>query len=405
MKVLFIHQNFPGQYKHLAPALAARGAQVVALTDEKNVPRAGQLAGNVRVLGYPSPRGPAAAIHHYMQSAEGQVLRGQATARAAIKLRQQGFYPDVIVGHPAWGECLFLKDVFPRARLSLFLEFFYRSTGSDFDFDPEYPATFDQRCKLRMRNTTQLVSLEAADMATSPTHWQCRQYPEGFRSKITVVHDGIDTDAVAPRKDVRFALPDGQGLTIADEVITYVARNLEPYRGFHSFMRALPGLLKRRPAARVVIVGGDDVSYGWRLPDGETYRARLLAEVGGELDAARVHFVGRLPYDRYLDLLSISRAHIYLTYPFVLSWSMLEAMACGCVVIGSRTAPVEEVIEDGENGFLVDFFSPAAIADKTVEVLENQKGVEAIRAAARQTVFERYDLQRCCLPRQLALIC
>lgn len=404
LKILLVHQNFPGQYKHLAPALAARGAIVVALTDEKNLMRARRLVGGIQVVGYPTPGNSSSSTHRYLQSTEAQLLRGQAVARAASELGRQGFRPDVILGHPAWGECLFLKDIFPGATLSLFLEFFYRSSGSDVDFDPEFRSSFDQRCKLRLRNSTQLVSLEAADLATSPTFWQREQYPEAFHSKIEVVHDGIDTAQVRRREHARFMLPDGQELTAADEAVTYVARNLEPYRGFHTFMRALPQLLKLRPAARVVIAGGDDVSYGARRPDGKTYRQALLAELGDSLAPGRVHFVGHLPYGRYLDLLSISSAHVYLTYPFVLSWSMLEAMACGCVVIGSRTAPVEEVVEHEKNGFLVDFFSPEALTDRLAAVLENQPAVEDIRSSARRTIVERYDLDRCCLPRQLALI-
>ncbi len=403
MKILFVHQNFPGQYKHLAPAFATRGAQVIALTDRNNQARARHLANGVEVLAYASPPNTSPATHNYLQSAEAHVRRGQAAARAALQLQRKGFSPDVIVGHPAWGECLFLKDVFPAAKLLLYAEFFYRSAGSDFNFDPEYPASFDQRCKLRLRNSTQLVSFESADAAVSPTFWQRRQYPEPCRERISVVHDGIDVSRVLRRRDARFTLPNGKVLTTEDEVVTYVARNLEPYRGFHRFMRALPRIQTARPSAKIVIVGGDEISYGRMLPDGKTYRELMLAELGAAIDLDRVFFLGRIPYDRYLDLLSISSVHVYLTYPFVLSWSMLEAMACDCVVVGSRTPPVEEVIEDGKNGYLVDFFSADSIAEKVVDVLKYRAEKEAIGALARQTVLDRFALGRC-LPLQIELV-
>jgi glycosyltransferase involved in cell wall biosynthesis len=185
-------------------------------------------------------------------------------------------------------------------------------------------------------------------------------------------------------------------------VVTYIARNLEPYRGFPSFMRALPHLLAARPAARVVIVGGDEVSYGQSAPDGQTWRARMLAEIG-PLDPARVHLLGRLGYRQYLSLLQVSAAHVYLTVPFVLSWSCMEALAAGCAVIGSRTPPVREVIEHGRNGWLVDFLDPPAIAAQVVAVLADRAGQAPIRARARETVLARYALADC-LAAQLRLV-
>lgn len=403
MKALFVHQNFPGQFLHLAPALAERGAEVFALTEQSNRARAARLATNVKVFGYASPRAAAATTHPYLQSAEAHVRRGQAVARAALKLRDGRYSPDIIVGHPAWGECLFLKDVFPKAKLLLYAEFFYRGSGSDFNFDPEYPSGFDPLCKLRLRNTTQWASFDAADAAISPTHWQRTQYPAAIRDKITVAHDGIDTCRVHRRADAALTLPGGRTLTAADEVVSYVARNLEPYRGFHQFMRALPRILQARPQATVVVVGGDDVSYGHKPPAGTTYRDKMLQELGAAIDPERVHFLGRIPYDRYLALLSLSSVHIYLTYPFVLSWSLLEAMACEWAIVASRTPPVEEAIKDGKEGFLVDFFSPGALADKVIEVLRSPQEAATIRLAARQKIERRYALERC-LAVQMQLI-
>jgi glycosyltransferase involved in cell wall biosynthesis len=281
--------------------------------------------------------------------------------------------------------------VFPRARIVLYCEFFYRAHGADLGFDPEFPATSEKRLRVRVMNAPLLMSLDAADAGVAPTRWQQRQFPPAFASRINVIHEGIDTTRVAP------------GGQREEELVTYVSRNLEPYRGFHSFMRAIPEIQRRRPKARIVIVGGDDVSYSPRLPAGDTYRARLLKELEGRIDLSRVQFRGRIPYDEYLALLRASSVHVYLTYPFVLSWSLLEAMACGCLVVASRTAPVEEAIRDGENGLLSDFFSPAAIAARVDEALGRSRELEPLRAAARETVVSRYDLARVCLPAQVRL--
>ena len=404
MQILFIHQNFPGQYLHLAARLAADPANtVVAIGERANMERRAQPAG-VRLIGYPSPVGARPEVHPFVRGHESAVRRGHLVAQVMMKLREQGFLPDVVCAHPGWGETLFVKDVYPAARLIGYFEFFYHGRGADVGFDPEFPTAFDDLCRVRAKNSTMLITLDAADAGVAPTAWQQQQAPLVYRPKITVIHDGIDTDTVCPDSAASLDLPDGTRLTAADEVITYVSRNLEPYRGFHVFMRTLPAILKRRPRARVVIVGGDQVSYGIANPAGGTYRESLLAELGDSLDRARVHFLGRVPYSTYLSVLRISSAHVYLSYPFVLSWSMLEAMAAGCMVIGSRTAPVEEVIEDGVNGWLTGFFDSAALVDRVCEALAAGPSLAVLRAAARSTVVGRYDLKRICLPRQLALV-
>lgn len=406
MRILFVHQNFPGQYKHLAPALAGSPAnEVVAIGEEANVRRANGLHPRIRLLGYPEPQGAAQETHHYLRGSEAAVRRGQAVLRVAMALRQQGFVPGVICAHPGWGEALFLKDVYPDARLLLYLEFFYRARGSDMGFDPEFPTSFDDQCRLRIRNATQLISLEAADAGVSPTQWQRDQYPKPFHERIEVIHDGVRTDQVCPGPVVDFVLPGDRGtLRSGAEVITYVARNLEPYRGFHTFMRALPAVLAARPKAQVLIVGGDEVSYGRRLPTGESYRDAYLRELGDLIDNRRVHFMGKLPYRSFLDVLRLSCAHVYLTYPFVLSWSLLEAMSCGCPVIASDTAPVREIVKPGRNGLLVDFFSPAALANAVIWVLAHPEPMQPLRAQARRDIQEHLDLERTTLPQLVALV-
>ncbi|MFO1156378.1 MAG: glycosyltransferase family 4 protein [Rhodospirillales bacterium] len=402
MRVLFVHQNFPGQYLHLAPALAARGDEVTALAIEQHGP---PLPG-VRVVRYETKRASSPAIHPWAADIETKVIRGEAAARAAAALRAQGYLPDVICAHPGWGEALVLKDVFPDARMLSFIEFYYRADGADFGFDPEFvEAELAGRCRLRMKNANSLLSLEAADWCVSPTWWQASTVPEHYRSRFSVIHDGIDTDRVRPDPRARIDLAKA-GLTLrpGDEVITFVNRNLEPYRGFHVFMRALPEIQRRRPRAITLIVGGDEVSYGRRLPEGQTWRRRMLAEVEERLDMSRVRFVGRIAYPDFVAMLQVSAVHVYLTYPFVLSWSMLEAMAAGCAVVASATAPVEEVIRDGDNGLLVDFFSTACIAEAVERVLSDPSRMARLRARARTTVIEGYDLKRVCLPRHVALV-
>ena len=244
--------------------------------------------------------------------------------------------------------------------------------------------------RVRTRNAIHLLSLDAVDFGITPTQWQKSVFPHEYWPKLSVVHEGIRPADTLPLADPGLRLPSGKFLTKNDKVITYVARNLEPYRGFHIFMRAVAEICKRNPAVHIVIVGGDDVSYGNRLPKGDSYRKRALVEV--KIDTDRVHFLGQIPYQQYLDVLSISLAHVYLTVPFVLSWSMLEAMSAGCLVVGSDTPPVREVIRDGENGILVDFFSPNAIADAVEKVIGSPDGLQSFRQAARRTILENYML-------------
>ncbi len=405
MKILFIHQNFPGQFRHVAAALARTpGWEVVALGDPQNLKQRPAIPG-VRLAGYGTPATASPRTHHYVKSLESAVRRGQMVVRACLELKKRGFVPDVIYAHPGWGEALFVKDVFPDARLTLYCEFYYRAAGADVGFDPEFPVTLDDIFRVRIKNAASLLSLETADSGISPTRWQRDTFPRFFRERITLVHEGVDTELLKPELKAEVVM-EGKSLTLTpkDEVITYVARNLEPYRGFHIFMRALPEIQRRRPRAQVLIVGDTGVSYGTPLPKGETYKKKLLDEVGKELDMNRVHFLGQVPYATLVRIYQISSAHVYLTYPFVLSWSVLEAMSAGAAVVASRTAPVEEVITDGRNGFLVDFFKPEEIAARVDEVMSRPRGVDKVRERARKTVVEKFDLRRVCLPRHLKLL-
>jgi len=399
MKILFVHQNFPAQFLYLAPALVARGHDCRALTDVANT-----RESTIPTLRYrhdmPPPDPKATRLgRNFTQMSD----RGVNAARACLQLRDKhGYTPDVILGHSGWGETLFLKEVWPDAKLIVYAEFYYRGVDRDVGFDPEFSRTgFDAVMLAQSRAAYLGQSLMHADAGLTPTKWQASTYPTALQPMIKVIFDGVNTATMSPNSDASVTLPNGKVLRAGDEVLTFVNRNLEPYRGYHSFMRALPDVMAARPNAQVVIVGGDEVSYGAAAPDSQTWKQIFLDEVKDRLDLSRVHFLGKVPYPQFVALMQISRAHAYLTYPFVLSWSMLEAMSAGAYVIGSKTAPVEELIEDGVNGRLVDFFDIKAWSDALIEALAEPDRFMPQRRAARQTILDNYDLQNVCMPRMV----
>lgn len=402
MKILFVHQNFPGQFLHLAPELARRGHECLALTDGVN-----QRQAAIPVIRYkheaqqPDPQATRLGRNYTLMSD-----RGVTVARAALQLRQQkGYVPDVIFGHSGWGETLFLKEVWPEAKLIVYAEFYYKGRGADVGFDPEFnPPSFDQVMIAQGRTTYLGQALLHADAGLSPTEWQASTYPPLLRQNIRVIFDGVDTSVMTPNPDASVTLPDGRVLRAGDEVLTFVNRNLEPYRGYHIFMRALPEVMAARPEAQVLIVGGDEVSYGSAPKGGKGWKDVFLNEVRDRLDLSRVHFLGKVPYPTFTALMQVSRAHAYLTYPFVLSWSMLESMSAGAVVIASDTAPVREVLRDGVNGRLVDFFDVKGWSAALTDALANPGAHEKMRIAARRTVLDRYDLKTICLPQMVEFV-
>ncbi len=402
MNILFIHQNFPGQFKFLAPALVQRGHNVVAMTMQKT--EAKEWEG-VKLVPYTATRGTTPDIHPWVSDFETKTIRGEACFRAASRMKAQGFMPDVIVAHHGWGESLFLKEVWPDAKLGIYCEFYYHPRGADVGFDPEFPSKDEgDVCRLRLKNLNNLLHFEVADTGISPTHWQASTFPESFRSKITVVHDGIDTGTVAPDPNASLTLNGNIVLTRQSEVITFVNRNLEPYRGYHIFMRALPEMLRRCPSARVLIVGGDDVSYGARPESGKKWKEIFASEVRSQISEAnwsRVHFLGNIPYQHFIPLLQLSTVHVYLTYPFVLSWSLLEAMSVGCAIVASDTQPLQEAIKHNETGRLVDFFDVTGLARNVCELLEDQTQRQQLGRNARTFAQANYDIKTVCLPRQL----
>ncbi|WP_378950731.1 glycosyltransferase family 4 protein [Pelosinus sp. sgz500959] len=389
MRVLFLHPNFPAQFRHLAANLASNPENQVIFGTMK---QEGNMQGVQKAV-YTTHRDVSNDTHRYVRPLEGAVIQAQGAYRMADQLKQQGFTPDVIFGHSGWGPTLFMKDVFPKTPFMGYFEWFYNAHGSDADFDTSTPSSSDDITKLRINNAPILIDLYSSDWGITPTFWQYQQFPKEYRNKITVLHDGIDTSYFQPKLGSRLVLPEQQlDLSHVDELITYVARGMEPYRGFPQFMEAVALVLERRPNCHVVIVGADRVAYGRPLSNGQTYKEAMLEKL--TLDMSRVHFTGLLPYHQYLQVLQASSVHVYLTRPFVLSWSMLEAMSVGCLLLGSNNQPVTEVIEDGVNGLLVDFFDSEKIAGRIEDVLNNPKDVVTLRSMARKTIIERYDLKK-----------
>ncbi len=402
MNFLFVHQNFPSQFVHVVRHLAMSGHHVLFVSQHGDgMAGIGDIPGVRRIVYHP-PR-QRSRPHRYLAKFTEGVANGQAVASQAEFLKRRGFDPHLIVGHSAWGEILFLKDIWPNTPLLGYFEDFWRAYGSDLDFDREFPRPADAAARIRTHSAIDLLSLEASDRGLSATKFQRATYPRRYWNHISVIHEGVDTSVLRPDPQAQVWLSSGVSFTASDEVVTYSARSLEPHRGFHIFMRALPIILKRRPRAHAVIVGGDQVSYDGRPLKHRTYREQLMAEVGDRLDPRRVHFVGRLHYRRYQAILQVSSVHVYFTYPFVLSWSLIEALAIGCLIVGSRTPPVEEVISDGENGLLTDFFDPAGLADRVCYALRNRHLLNPIRLAARKTALGRFDLKTVCLPAHMRL--
>jgi glycosyltransferase involved in cell wall biosynthesis len=401
MNVLFVHNNFPGQYRHIARALAHNPQVRVAAIGAQT----SRAMDGVNLVKYSMTNAEASSSHPFARRFDMECYRGEQVLYALSSLGATSFVPDLIMAHPGWGETLPLRTIYPDARILLYCEFFYGMHERDVGFDPEFPETgADGHVGLHLKNASTLLALADCDAGVSPTAWQRSTFPEHYQRKISVCHEGIDVDIAKPKADAIFRLPSGQELRRSDEVVTFAARNLEPLRGYHVFMRALPRIMAKRPRAQVVVIGGDEVSYGASPPPGATWKSTFFKEVAGRIDPTRIHFTGRLPYLDYLSALQVSSAHVYLTYPFVLSWSLIEALSSGCLVIGSDTAPVREVLIHDKNGLLVPFFDTQQLAGRVIDVLSNPRRFDRLRAQARQTILDSYDLARICLPKMTALI-
>lgn len=393
----------PGQYRELVQWLAASGTHHIHfLTQRKN---SAAIRG-VETHIYKPHRTPTKDSYGLSKVWEEATGAGFGAAMAAKELETaRGFKPDIVIGHVGWGELTFFKQIWPDVPIIGFFEFYYNIAGGLVGFDTSDQVSEHTPFLMQARNAVPLANIETVDQGHCPTAWQRDQFPDSFRNRMYVCHDGIRTDKLLPNPKVTLGLGRlGRELTRKDEVVTYVARNLEKARGFHIFMRALPRILKDRPNARVLIIGGNDTSYGGKSKHPGGLRAEMEAEVGKNVDWDRVHFLGQVPYPDYQKIIQLSRCHIYLTMPFVLSWSLLESMSMGAVVVASDVAPVREAISDGETGLLVDFFDPDALAGRVVDVLSRPEDFAHLGRAARNHVAEKYDFLTKCLPEHIAQI-
>jgi glycosyltransferase involved in cell wall biosynthesis len=402
MKVLFVHQNMPGQYREILGWLAAAGTHEIAFLTQRDP--APKLAG-VRTVLYKPHWMPAQKTYGLSKVWEEAVGTGYGAVLAARKLQADGFRPDIVIGHVGWGELTFFKQLWPDVPIIGYFEYYYRMEGGILGFDDTQPVNAETPFLTHARNAIPLANIETVDQGQCPTLWQRDRFPHSFHDRMYVCHDGIRCDLLRPNPKVTLKLGRvARPLSRHDEIVTYMARNLEAVRGFHVFMRALPAILRARPKARVVIVGGNEVSYGGKSKHPGGLRAQMHAEVGAEIDWDRVHFVGRVPYDNFQQIVQISRCHVYLTMPFVLSWSLMESMSMQATIVASDVLPVREMIEHGRNGLLVDFHQPGALATQVIDVLENPGAHAALGPAARQSMLERHDFTTRCLPEHLRRI-
>lgn len=403
MRLLFVHQNMPGQYRELLKWLVAQNTHEIAfLTQRKN----GPTFTGVRTVVYKPHHVPEYGAYGLSKVWEAATGAGFGAAKAARAFeKDHGFKPDVVIGHVGWGELTFFKQVWPDVPIIGYFEYFYQRDGGIVGFEPGDVVSADTPYLLAARNAVPLANIEVIDQGQCPTIWQRDRFPQSFHDRMYVCHDGIRTDILGPdaRASIRLSRLDRM-VTAQDEIITFVARNLERVRGFHILMRALPDIQKARPTARILILGGNEVSYGSPSDTAGGLRAEMEKEVGDKLDWARIHFLGRLPYNDFLNLIQISRCHIYLTMPFVLSWSLMEAMAMKATIVASDVAPVREMVQHGKTGLLVDFHNPSALADQVIEVLNDPHGYAHLGAEARNFIAGKHDFLTRCLPEHLGQI-
>jgi glycosyltransferase involved in cell wall biosynthesis len=384
--VLFVHNNFPAQFGDLARALMARGVPCAAIGGAA----APGLPG-VGMARYALQRGSTEGIFPLAIRAEADLIRGGSARRVARTMAEKGVDPAVIVGHPGWGETVFLKDVFPAARQVMFAEFYYHGEGLDVGFDPEFfPPSEDGALKAEAKNAVMSMAYAQADAIVTPTEFQAATLPPAFRRLARVIHEGVDVEAIRPGPAEPFALPDGAVIAPGTPVITYANNHMEPLRGLHIFARALPRLMAEVPEVQVLMFGQDSPRpYGGQAPDARTWRETVFE--GLAVDPARLHALGRAPHEQLLAALRIGTAHVYYTYPFVLSWSLVEAMASGCYIVASDTAPLHDAIEDGVSGRLLPFFDPDALAQALIAACRDPQEAARLREGARKAAVAKFS--------------
>ena len=385
MHILFLHNNFPAQFGAVGQYLAREGWRVSFLTQRK-----GAQAEGLDVVVYRDREKPAEhkGGHPFLGSTDKAVVTGTSALEVAMHLKEKkGYRPDVVVAHSGWGPGMFMKEAWPDAAYVGYFEWYYRGEADDVVFmnGPNRPAM--EGAREAMRNSPINTDLVACDIGLVPTKYQASQFPDLFQPKLRVMHDGIDTGFYAPGDPGEVTLGD-QTFRKGDEIVTYVARGMEPYRGFPEFMDALAAVQKRRPNMRAIIVGEDRAAYGKKLKSGKTYKEDCLERL--DLDESRIVFTGLLSRPDYRKVLQLSSVHIYFTVPFVLSWSSMEAMSAGCLILGSDTKPVREVMAHRESAWLTDYRNPERVADDLEYLLATREEHDALRRGARQVIVDRY---------------
>ena len=396
MNILFIHNNFPGQYRRIVEYLKRfPEVNISAATLKSN-----DYESNILRARFEPHREVTQGIHPAVVATEKAVILGQAAYTKLSELKKTMASPDIILFHSGPGASLFLRDLFPSTKLLGYFEWYYRSHGSDGEFLENEIYDANAELRIRMSNTPILHDLVSMDWGQTPTRFQQQQFPQIFQDKLECLHDGVDTNFFSPSSNTTVRVGN-LVFTEQQEIITYVARGMEEYRGFPQFMEAVSELQKRRPNLQVIILGSDRVAYGASRKDGKSFRSWALSRF--KFDRDRLHFLGLQPLGVFRDLMRISSAHIYLTVPFVLSWSLLEAMSSGALIVASDTPPVLEVIDHEINGLLVPFFDVEALVEQTNNVLDNQSEYQTLRENARRTILDHYDTADL-LPRYKTLI-
>ncbi|HEX2939983.1 MAG TPA: glycosyltransferase family 4 protein [Rhodopila sp.] len=391
MRFLFVHQNFPGQFLHIVRHLVTDHRHEILFITE---PNANELAG-VRKVPYLRPPQNVEDTHIVARELDNGARRAEAVFKAGYGLRHLGFNPDIIIGHHGWGEMLNLRDLWPDTPMLGYMEFYYQHDKADVGFDPEFPADPLDFPRIRAKNALNHIALNLGGLGQTPTAWQLSTYPAWARPMIEMIWEGVDVDLCSPDPAARRRTLKIGDMTIrpTDKLVTYVSRDLEPYRGFHVMMRTLVPLMRARKDVKVVMIGGDGISYGSPPQEGGTWREVMLQEVGSDIDPDRVVFPGRVAYATYLAALRRSDAHVYLTYPFVASWSLRESLAIGCPVIGSDTQPVREFITHGSNGLLTPCLDPKKLARTILDVLDDRDLTRSLRANARAYALDRLQMK------------
>ena len=397
MKLLLIHQNFPGQFRQLAPYLEQQGHELVAICSHQR-----PVALRGAVLRYGEPQ-KAEGLPLGTQLWHEGLQRAAAVARLCDQLQRQGWRPDRILAHSGWGESLAVAELWPDVPQILWPELWVQPEHGGHGHDPTMSAPgLEEQLQQLGRNCLTRAALDQATAWVLPTRHQANSLPASYQTqRLHVIHEGIDTALASPNPAVSYQV---RGLTITRDTptITFVNRNLERLRGFDLFMRALPRILQQHPSVRVMIVGDNESGYGGLHASGRPLRQVLLEELAGQLDLDRIHFLGRIPHPQLMGLLQASWVHVYLSYPFVLGWSLLEAMACGCCVVGSTGMPVQEVIRNGVEGVLVPMTDPALLAQAVLGCLADGRRRAQFGQAARQAALA-WD-QKVTLPRLAALV-